>query len=127
MNLFSIIPLVGAAVAPTISSVVDSATESLSFLDILHEAPREDETDKVQEDASTTLDRDFAELAERLRERFAQIGIDLTTPIRLKQSGRDRVVVDGDHPDRVLIESVFTNNEDLANLFRKQIRIKRLG
>ena len=65
------------------------------------------------------LQQDFAQLAEQLREKFAQLGIDLSAPLRLKQDGRDRVVVDGDHPDRVLIESIIGNDDELANLFNE--------
>ena len=68
---------------------------------------------------SSTLQHDFAELADGLRERFAQLGIDLKSPLRLKQDGRDRVVVDGDHPDRVLIESIFRDDHELTKLFHE--------
>ena len=117
MTLPSLLPLAGAAIAPLLEKVIDGVAESLSFLDVLHKQEQDGEADAVQAAESRTLQRDFVELSDRLRERFAQLGIDLTTPLRLKQEGRDRVVVDGDHPDRVLVESIFGNDEELKNLF----------
>ena len=117
MSLSSLIPLAGAAVAPVLGKVIDGVTEGFSFLDVLH-TQTEDSVDEVGEATeSNALQQNIAELADRLRERFAQLGIDLSTPLRLKQDGRDRVVVDGDHPDRVLIESIFGNDEELTDLF----------
>lgn len=117
MTLPSLLPLAGAAIAPVLEKVFDKVTNGLSFLDVLNEPEQIGEADTVQAAKSNTLQHDFVELADRLRERFAQLGIDPTTPIRLKQDGRDRVVVDGDHPDRVLVESIFGNDEELTNLF----------
>lgn len=118
MSLSSLIPLAGAAVAPVLGKVIDGVAEGISFLDVLH-TQAEDGVDEAGEATdSNTLQQNIAELADRLRERFTQLGIDLSTPLRLKQDGRDRVVVDGDHPDRVLIESIFGNDEELMDLFK---------
>ncbi|MEO8497999.1 MAG: hypothetical protein ABI614_23275, partial [Planctomycetota bacterium] len=105
-SLSSLLPLAAAAFAPVLGKVVEGVTDSLSFLDVLHEQGPTGAADAVPHAESSALEQDLAELAGRLREKFAQFGIDLATPLRLKQDGRDRVVVDGDHPDRVLIESV---------------------
>jgi hypothetical protein len=117
MPLLSLFPLAGATIAPVLGKVIDGVTEGLSFLDVLHKQEQADSVDTVEATESSTLQQDFVDLADRLRERFTQFGIDLSTPLRLKQDGRDRVVVDGDHPDRVLIESIFGNDEELTNLF----------
>ncbi len=119
MTPSSLLPLAGAAIAPVLGKVIDGVAEGLSFLDVLHQQEQASEADAVQAAGPSTLQHDFAELADRLRERFAQLGIDLTMPLRLKQDGRDRVIVDGDHPDRVLIESVFRDDEELTNLFNE--------
>ena len=125
MSLASLLPLAGAAVAPALAKVIDGAAQSLSFLDVLHKQAQDGAVDGLADDAadaiqaaeSSSLQQDVAELANRLRERFAQLGVDLTTPLRLKRDGRDRVVVDGDHPDRVLIEGIFGNDQELTKLF----------
>lgn len=118
MSLPSLLPLAaGAAIAPALGKVIAGVTEGLSFLDVLQLDKQESALEAVGTKESSTLAADIAELADRLRERFAQLGIDLTTPLRLKQDGRDRVVVDGEHPDRVLIESIFGNDEELTKLF----------
>ncbi|MDA1052561.1 MAG: hypothetical protein O3C40_19055 [Planctomycetota bacterium] len=117
MTLPSLLPLAGAAIAPVLGKVIDGVTEGLSFLDVLHEQEQNAATDSVEAAEPDAFQHDFIELADRLRERFSQLGIDLSTPLRLKQDGRERVVVDGDHPDRVLIESVFRADEELTNLF----------
>ncbi len=117
MTLPSLLPLAGAAIAPVLERVIDNVAEGFSFLDVLHKLePAEQSSDAEAVDADA-LQQDFVQLAEQLREKFAQFGIDLSAPLRLKQDGRDRVVVDGDHPDRVLIESIIGNDEELANLF----------
>lgn len=117
MTLPSLLPLAGAAIAPMMAKAIEGVAEGLSFLDVLHGQEQASAADAVQAAEPQTLQQDLAELAERLRERFSQLGIDLTTPLRLKQDQRDRVVLDGDHPDRVLVESVFGNDDELTNLF----------
>ena len=117
MTLPSLLPLAGAAIAPVLERVIDGVTEGISFLDVLHKQERNSKSDAVQAAAASSLEQDLAELADRLQERFTQLGIDLATPIRLKQDGRERVVVDGDHPDRVLIESILGSDPELAHLF----------
>lgn len=119
MTLPSLLPLAGAAFAPMLGKVIEGVTEGLSFLDVLHEQEQAGEADAVQAAEPSTLQDDLVELADRLREKFAQLGIDLATPLRLKQEGRDRVVVDGDHPDRVLVESIFRDDQELTKLFSK--------
>ncbi|HUG69717.1 MAG TPA: hypothetical protein VMM76_18340 [Pirellulaceae bacterium] len=117
MSLPSLLPLAGAAIAPVLGKVIGGVTGGLSFIEALHNQEPDSAADAVEATESSTLQQDFADLADRLRERFTQFGIDLSTPLRLKHDGRDRVVVDGDHPDRVLIESIFGNDEELTNLF----------
>lgn len=119
MTFPALLPLASAAIAPVLEKVFDGVTDGLSFFDVLHQQEQTGKVDAVQAAESSTLQHDFVELADRLRERFAQLGIDLTTPLRLKQDGRDRVVVDGDHPDRVLVESILDNDEELTNLFNE--------
>jgi len=119
MALPALMPLAGVAIAPVLGKVIDGVAEGLSFLDVLHKQDQVGETDDVQTTEPSTPQNDFVELADRLRERFAQFGIDLTTPLRLKQDGRDRVVVDGDHPDRVLVESIFRDDKELTELFNE--------
>lgn len=116
MSLPSLLPLAGAAIAPVLGKVIGGVTGGLSFIEALNKQ-EPDGAVAVEATESSTLQQDFADLADRLRERFTQLGIDLSTPLRLKHDGRDRVVVDGDHPDRVLIESIFGNDEELTNLF----------
>jgi hypothetical protein len=117
MTLPSLLPLAGAAIAPLMVKAIEGVAESLSFLDVLHGQEQASAADAVQAAEPQTLQQDLAELADRLRERFSRFGIDLTPPLRLKQDQRDRVVLDGDHPDRVLVESVFGNDDELTNLF----------
>lgn len=117
MSLSTLLPLAGAAIAPVLGQVVNSVTEGLSFLDVMHTQEQPGATEPVEASKANTLQQDIVELTDRLRERFAQLGIDLTTPLRLKQDGRDGVVVDGEHPDRVLIESIFGNDEELTSQF----------
>jgi hypothetical protein len=119
MALSSLLPLAGAAIAPVLGKVIDGVSEGLSFLDVLHKQEQVRETDAAHAAEPSTPQHDFVELADRLRERFAQFGIDLATPLRLKQNGRDRVVVDGDHPDRVLVESIFRDDKELTELFHE--------
>lgn len=117
MTLPSLLPLAGAALVPALERVIDGVTEGLSFLDVLHkQAPLEKSSDAEAIDAKA-LQQDFVQLAEQLREKFAQFGIDLSAPVRLKHDGRNRIVVDGDHPERVLIESIIGNDEELTSLF----------
>ena len=118
MTLPPFLPLAGAAIAPALEKVIEGVTEGLSFLDALHKQDHVDEANTGQAADTNNLQLDFTQLKDRLRERFTQLGIDLTTPLRLKQDGRDRVVVDGDHPDRVLVESIFGNDEELTDLFQ---------
>ena len=74
MSLSSLIPLAGAAVAPVLGKVIDGVTEGFSFLDVLH-TQTEDGVDEVGEATeSNALQQNIAELADRLRERFAQLG-----------------------------------------------------
>ncbi|MBI2480253.1 MAG: hypothetical protein HYV60_16955 [Planctomycetia bacterium] len=115
MSIQSLLPLAGAAIAPVLERVIGGVTGGVSFLDVLQ--TQESGAEAVEATASNTLQQDFAELTDRLRERFSQLGIDLKTPLRLKQDGHDRVVVDGEHPDRVLIESIFGTDEELTKLF----------
>lgn len=119
MSLPSLLPLAGAALAPVLGKVIDGVAEGLSFLEVLHNQESDSVADAVQAAEPSTLQDDLAEFADRLRETFARLGIDLTTPLRLKQDGRDRIIVDGDHPDRVLIESIFRDDEELTNLFNQ--------
>lgn len=119
MTLPSLLPIAGAAV-PALERVIDRVAEGLSFLDVLHQAESSEATAAVDEaETSANLEQDFAKLVNRLRQRFAELGIDLVTPVHLKQDERDRVVVDGDHPDRVLIESIFAGDDELASLFKQ--------
>jgi hypothetical protein len=117
MSLSSLLPLAGAAIAPVLGKVVNSVTDGLSFLDVMHTQEQPDAAEPVEASKSNTLQQDIVELTDRLRERFAQLGIDLTTPLRLKQDGREGVVVDGEHPDRVLIESILSNDKELTSRF----------
>jgi len=119
MSLAALLPFAGAAIVPVLDKAIDGVAEGLSFLDVLHKQDEVGETDGAQAAESRTPRQDFVELADRLRKRFAQLGIDLTTPLRLKQAGRDRVVVDGDHPDRVLVESILRDDKELTELFHE--------
>ncbi|MBC8351168.1 MAG: hypothetical protein H8E66_04230 [Planctomycetes bacterium] len=119
MTLPSLLPLAGAAIAPVLGKVIESVSERLSFLDVLHKQEQSGEAEEVQSVKTSTLESEFAELADRLRERLSPFGIDLSTPLRLKQDGRDRIVVEGDHPDRVLIEGIIGSDEGLASLFNE--------
>ena len=119
MTLPSLLPLAGAAIAPIVGKAIDEVTDGLSFLATLHRQEQAAAANAGQTDQSSSLESDFVKLTNQLRERLASFGVDLTTPVRLKQDERNRVVVDGNHPDRVLIESIFGNDDELTNLFQQ--------
>ena len=125
MSLPSLLPLAATSVAPVVGKVVERVAEGLSFLDVLHGQDDNAAATPPSRAVVNALDGDFAELSDRLRERLSSLGIDVTRPIRLKQDIRDRIVVDDDHPDRVLIESIFSNDEELANLFNAVAKAAR--
>lgn len=115
----SLLPLAGAVIAPVLGRVIENVSEGLSFLNVLHKQEQNGEAEEVRAAEARSLEADLTDLADQLRERFAQLGIDLSPPLRLKQDGHDRIVVDGNHPDRVLIESIFGSDDQLASLFHE--------
>lgn len=117
MNVPSLLPLASAAVAPVVERVIDGVAEGISFLNVLHGESETEAVDSSDATAERSSQNGFAELVDRVRERFSRLGLDLSTPMRLKQDGRGRVVVDGDHPERVLAESIFGSDVELQNLF----------
>jgi hypothetical protein len=117
MSIPSVLPFVGAALVPAVGKVIEGISESLSFLDVMQQQESSNQIESASATEPSTLNSDLATLVERLRERFAKLGIDLSTSVQLKPDGRDGVTVDGDHPDRVLIESIFGSDEELTGLF----------
>jgi len=104
------------ALKPVAERAIEGLTNGLSFLDILH-LPDSEPTKVEPSGAPPTPPVDLAEFSKRLRERFAELGIDLKSPLRLKLDGRGGIMVDGDHPDRVVVESLFQTDQNLAEQF----------
>jgi hypothetical protein len=114
MSLSPLLPIAGTALGVVADRAIDAVKEGLSFLDVLRDAPAS-ETEAPQ--ASTPAPVDPSGLIASLREHFARLGIDLSNPVPLKQDGQGGVIVDGEHPNRVLIESLFNTHGELTEQF----------
>lgn len=116
MSLSPLLPISAAVLKPLAERAIDSLANGLSFLDVLRH--QESNADAPSEpDGSHDQPFDLGDFVGRLREQFASLGIDPETPIRLKQNGNGGVIVDGEHPDRVLIEGLFAAENELTELF----------
>ena len=114
MSLSPLIPIAGSALGIVADRAIDAVKEGLSFLDVLRDAP-DVESQAAQAPAAASVDP--SDLIASLREHFARLGIDLSRPVPLKQDGQGGVIVDGEHPDRVLIESLFHTHSRLTEQF----------
>ncbi len=117
MSLSPLLPFAGAALGPVLEKTLDGISQALSFLDVLHASPIAPEQPVSEDSTLDPLATQLTQVMEQLRERLDSIGIDLSTPVRLKSDGGGGVIVDGDHPDRVVIESLLNADADLTALF----------
>lgn len=111
MALSPLLPLAGSALSIVADRAIDAVKDGLSFLDVLRQQPENDEA------AAPVAKVDPADLIAKLQEHFKRLGVDVASPVHLKQDGRGRVIVDDAHPDRVLIESLFNSDADLTQAF----------
>ena len=112
MPLSPLLPIAGGALSVVADRAIDAVREGLSFLDVLQQGP---ETEAALPTPETRVDR--TKLLESLREHFQRLGINTAIPVHLKPNGDGGVIVDGEHPDRVLIESLFNTNNELTTRF----------
>lgn len=123
MSVSLVPPIVARALPALMAQAVAPLASAVSFLDQLRDAIANEEplsatietTDPLVS-AGQPVDIEAAEFAQELRARLTAMGIDFSVPLRLKSDGRD-VTVDGDHPDRVLVESLFAHDLQLAKRF----------
>jgi hypothetical protein len=98
-------------------------TEKLSFRSHLFEGEAKQAAEHSSGSAdilvSSNLDKALPHLVSDLRERFRAAGVDLSEPIQLKEDGHGGVVVNGDHPDRSLIEDIFAGDSKLTDDFQQ--------
>ncbi len=116
MSLSPLLPLAGAVLKPIADRALDGLASGLSFLETLRQSGS-NHIPAIEQDVIGTREFHVAAFQDQFRHRLALLGIDASTPIRLKQNGSGGVLVDGDHPDRVLIESLFSEDEELTELF----------
>lgn len=117
MSLSPLIPL-ATGLAPLAEKAIEAVGDGLSFLQELG-ASANDAAPTIDDAANLrALDQIVDKLASRLREEFAAAGL-ATTTARLKSDGRDGVIVDGDHPERVRIEAIFASDTTLRELFHE--------
>jgi len=114
MSLSPLLPVVASVVPALARQAAERLPDGLSFLDHL----RREEEPGVEANRKP-CDTEMAKLAELLRERLAAAGVDTSTPLRLKQGSEDNIIVDGDHPDRVVVEGLFAHDPQLRELFHR--------
>lgn len=113
MSLSPLIPVAGTALGVIAGRTIDAVKDGLSFLDVL----RQDAADGETTEQAAPPNADPNQLVALLQEHFSRLGIGTSVPVHLKQDGRGGVIVDQDHPDRVLIEGLFNSDEELTDLF----------
>jgi hypothetical protein len=122
MALSSLLPIGGAALGALAARTLGGLGESLSFQDHLRrEAERAEPAaagPATEPQATLDLATALPDFIAQLQERLEAAGVDLTQPLTLKPDGNGGIMVDGEHPDRALVESLLQDSE-LAGTFEE--------
>lgn len=122
MPLTSLLPIGGAALGMLAARTLAGLTENLSFQSHLlgSQASNSDKSSTGSTDTRVTvnLEKSLPQLVSDLHERFLAAGVDLSQPIVLKDDGHGGLLVDGDHPDRSLIEDILSQDSKLSADFQ---------
>ena len=126
-----ILPLAASTVAPLAERVTQ---QGLSFAETLLGLGRSGPPAASQPEGSLELqspgyhehlfelrERELDSFLDRFLNSLRQLDLDSSLGIDLKLSGRQDVVVDGDHPRRADIEELFVRNSELADGFRRTV------
>lgn len=105
-----------AALAPIAAQAAGGLIDRLSFLDNLLGTDATEAANSAEQPPESKVPID--ELSDELLQQFAARGVDLGTPVRLRLDLHGHVRVVEDHPDRVLIESLFDQSDELTSKFR---------
>ena len=129
MSLSPLLPIAGAAVGSIASRVTEGISNS--FADVLQRMRLPGESaasgqnpDSLRTNSGSSVGgpTDSAAL-ERFRIALTQqldvAGVDLSKPVHLRGDGFGRLVLQGDHPDRAIIEMVLHENVSLAAMFNE--------
>lgn len=117
----SLLPIGGAALGvAAFQALRGSADNFLSHLWPGKEnaAATEDGGKAPDPASSIDLNEAISTLAEKIRLRMKAAGSDLREPLRLKSDAWGHVVVDGDHPDRMILEDMFATDAELSGEFQ---------
>lgn len=114
MSLSPLLPIAGGALTVVADRAIDAVKGGLSFLDVLRQQPNTEAASP-----KPVAHTDPTQLLEGLLEHFQRLGINTDAPVRLKSDGDGGVIIDGEHPDRVLIESLFNSHDELTAQFRE--------
>ncbi len=126
----------GSAAASLTTQLVNTVAGALPFSDVLKGDGAASGNDRPHAGADTgdvlptgqSLDvpsgtsDSLKPLATALLIRLSASGVDMTRPIQLSDDGFGNPVVTGDHPDRVLIESILAEDASLAAMVRDALQ-----
>ena len=136
MAISPLLTIAGTALAPLARDLIEQVSDGLSFQNLLgrkedpasqatsttDSAPRLEIGSSLNAERLEAIRRQpFKELeayVERLRDRLAAAGIDLTESLPLKAGSRGDIQVDGGHIDRAAIEELLAADAQLSADFR---------
>jgi len=125
MSLFGLTSLAPAGLGAIAGQAAGRLVDGFSFAESLlrPEHALQEETKSAAVDPTEQATSEFQEVLhnfrQRLQARLAAQGVDLGRPITLQADGFGGVKVEGDHPDRALIEQILASDAELTADFQR--------
>lgn len=120
----SLLPVGGAALGALALETLRHMPPGKFLQELLNGSSSPSESPASSREATTatriTLDlpKAIPAFAAKLRQRLGDMGVGLEQPITLKSDGHGGILVDGDHPHRMLVEDLVAFDDELAADFR---------
>ena len=122
MSITSLLPIGGAALGVLASKAMAGFSDSLSFQALLHGGqetkPEKNPSAAVEKPVPLDLAQAIPQFVAKLRDRLQSVGVDLSSPLTLREDGNGSVTVDGGHPDQAAIEEAFLQDPQLLAAFQ---------
>lgn len=125
MSLFGLSSIVPPGIAAVAGQAADRLADGFSFAEQLLRS--EDAAgqgaaasgDPTPAEAQSEFQAELDRFRKQLQDRLAAGGVDLSRPITLRSDGFGGVEIDGDHPDRSLIEQIVGRDAELTAAFQR--------
>jgi hypothetical protein len=111
----------GIAALAAVREAASAVGNGFSFAkELVRQASGKEAEASEADQANTAYSRFSASLgqfADRLRQRLAQIGVDLTSALELSADGLGGIEAEGPEPDRAALEALLASDESLQREF----------